>query len=1506
MKHQAFKLALAVLLTGSTLAPSASYASSDTYRIPAADSDTAAVLSSVYAQDGSGGSESTVQQAAYGPVSVQLLAINDLHGKVDQTYPVDLNGDKVNENLGRMDYVAAYLKQREAGNPNTLILHAGDTIGGSSPVTALLQDEPTVEMLESIGFDGGTVGNHEFDEGTAEMLRMVKGGTHPSGTENYDGMNFPVVAANVEYKADGSPVLPPYFIREIGGVKIGFIGVVTQSTASIVMPGGIADIRFTDETAAVNKAAAELKAQGIRSIVVLSHMDAVQSGTSVTGAAADLAGSVDDEVDVIFAAHNHTVVNGTVDNKLIVQAWEYGKAFSDVDLQIDPATGDIVQKSAEIVYVNQAGITPDPAVGAILQKYVDRVAPTINEVVGVTSSEMTGGYGVRGPVGDNALGNFIADGMRYAMQSDFALMNGGGIRDNLNQGEVTWGELYNIQPFNNQLVKVEITGADLETILNAQLSSLYGPDYSIGGFSYTWNGSTNKVIDIFLPDGSKIDKTKTYSVTVNNFMQTATSSKYKPIGTLGKNPVYGPEDLEASVAFTRSFGAAPISYKAEGRIKEVSGVPTDPALLTVAQFRALADGTAGKAQGVITTAPLGNRSFYMQDSTGGIYVYSPSSTDTLAIGDKVTVSGIKKTFNGELEFDSGASVAKLGTEPVPAPVVVTPDQVGDQQGKLVTLKKVTVSDVRASDFNVTAGGSTVMVYTGAYGVGTSQVKQGDIIDLTGIAAYYNKNQIKPRTAADIVVTGGLSDAEVTAADAKALTLGNTTAVTLNLSLPTSGAKGSAITWSSSNPAVVGADGTVTRPEKGQPAVTAVLTATITKGTSTLTKKFTVTVPPKRLTDQEAVANAKAALFLTYDGVSEKLKLITAGADTTTISWKLTNPELSRIVDVTTGLVDRTKVVGSSEKVTLVATITRGTYSDTDVFTILVRALPAPAAVSAVSEKDTAVTGTAKAGSTVTVRIGDTVLGSAAAHATSGAFQVAIPAQPAGTVLEVIATATGYASTPAYVLVTAAVLDDAGAVAETKNALTSSLILNGNPSPDAVTTALNLPASGENGTVISWQSSQPSVIGTNGAVVRPAASADNAAVTLTATISRGSASDTLSFTVTVLKQSAPSGDTLTVSQAKALAVGTTVKVRGYLTSKTAASNSNIVFVLAEQEGVTDFTGNAGAIQIPQSNSYYTDPAAKLALLDAPVGSVIVVEGKIDTYNSKPSIESVRSAAVQGTENSAPTVTNVTYSGMPQVGATLTGLYTYSDAENDAEGASVYAWYRADAADGTGLTAIAGAAGKSYTVTEADLGKHLVFEVTPAAATGTAAGQPVKSAPTAKVTGQTGPGPVGADLIFSEYVEGTSNNKAIEIFNPSGAPIELSGYSVELYANGATAPTNKLDLSGTLAAGDVYVIANSSASAAILAAADITSTVTFFNGDDALVLKKNGVVIDVIGQVGADPGSEWGSGLTSTQDNTIRRSPGTLTGDTNASDAFDPAAGWNGYPVDTFDGLGQHTN
>jgi hypothetical protein len=313
----------------------------------------------------------------------------------------------------------------------------------------------------------------------------------------------------------------------------------------------------------------------------LAHVPGNQSGQTASGEIATIATKVNDAVDVIFAAHNHVKLNAVVDNKLIVQAWEYGKAFSDVELEIDRLSGDIVKKSAEVVDVVQASITPDAEVKAILDNYLEEVGPKLNEVVGVAGSVMDGGYTQKGLIGDNALGNLIADGMSAAMDSDFALMNGGGIRDDLNEGDMIWNELFNIQPFSNTLVKLEVTGSEMRAIINSQFSS-YGPDVSIAGFSYTWDstkGSFGEVIDLYLPDGSKIDPDKTYTVTVNNYMYPHSSDKYR-IAEFGENPIQGPEDLQATVDFVKSIEGV-VTYTAEGRISEDFTAPVSTHTLTL-------------------------------------------------------------------------------------------------------------------------------------------------------------------------------------------------------------------------------------------------------------------------------------------------------------------------------------------------------------------------------------------------------------------------------------------------------------------------------------------------------------------------------------------------------------------------------------------------------------------------------------------------------------------------------------------------------------------------------------------------------------------------------------------------------------------------------------------------------------------------------------------------------------------------------------------------------------
>jgi uncharacterized protein len=166
---------------------------------------------------------------------------------------------------------------------------------------------------------------------------------------------------------------------------------------------------------------------------------------------------------------------------------------------------------------------------------------------------------------------------------------------------------------------------------------------------------------------------------------------------------------------------------------------------------------------------------------------------------------------------------------------------------------------------------------------------------------------------------------------------------------------------------------------------------------------------------------------------------------------------------------------------------------------------------------------------------------------------------------------------------------------------------------------------------------------------------------------------------------------------------------------------------------------------------------------------------------------------------------------------------------------------------------------------------------------------------------------SELFISEYIEGTSNNKALEVYNGTGAPVNLAseGYNVQMFFNGSATAGLTINLTGTVANGDVYVLAQSSAGAAILAQADQTNGSGWFNGDDAVVLRHGTTTLDVVGQIGSDPGTEWGSGLTSTADNTLRRKPTVQAGDANGGDAFDPSVEWDGFATDTFDGLGSHT-
>ncbi|OLS41380.1 bifunctional metallophosphatase/5'-nucleotidase [Bacillus sp. MRMR6] len=493
-------------------------------------------------------------------IQVQLLGINDLHGQLNVTRNVG------GRPAGRADYLAAYLKQREAENKNTLLVQAGDMIGASPPASALLQDEPTIEILNKLGLDIGTVGNHEFDEGADELLRLINGGTHEE-TGDFAGSNFPWVAANVINQKTGKSLLPPYEVIKVNGMPIGFIGVVTTETPTIVVPSGVAGLTFTNEVEAINRNVAELKKQGVKSIVVLAHNPGSSgvNGENPTGTLVDIANNVDDEVDIIFGGHNHAYMNATIDNKLVVQSYSYGTAFSDVDIEIDPKTKDIVTKRGEIVTTFHEGMDADTEIAKMLAKYEDTVEPIVNRVIGTAAVPLTA---MRNDNGESILGNVVADAQRQAMNTQFAFMNPGGIRADIDQGDITWGELYTVQPFNNDLVKMTMTGQQIRDLLNQQWGTKTTM-LQISGLTYTWDENLpagQKIVSIMLPDGTQLDPSTSYTVTANVFLSGGGDGF--TLFTKATNKVIGPVDLEALVDFIKTQ-PQPFTYGIDNRIQKI-------------------------------------------------------------------------------------------------------------------------------------------------------------------------------------------------------------------------------------------------------------------------------------------------------------------------------------------------------------------------------------------------------------------------------------------------------------------------------------------------------------------------------------------------------------------------------------------------------------------------------------------------------------------------------------------------------------------------------------------------------------------------------------------------------------------------------------------------------------------------------------------------------------------------------------------------------------------------
>jgi 5'-nucleotidase len=527
------------------------------------------------------------------PVDLRILAINDFHGYLRPPQggitiadPEDKT-KKITVAAGGAEYMATLVGQLREGRRNTVFVAAGDLIGASPFLSAMFHDEPTIEALSMMGLDISSVGNHEFDEGKDELLRMQNGGCHPvdkcRGPLPFTGAKFRYLAASTFEKSSGKTVFPPYEIREFEGIPVAFIGLTLKGTPGLVSPVGVADLEFRDEADTVNALVPELKARGVEAIVVLIHEGGVPAGDynecpGISGPIVDIVKKFDRAVDVVVSGHTHRAYVCEIDGRLVTSGDKYGTLVTAIDLKLDRVTRDVVSAKADNTIVRTATLAKNAGQTALLEAYDKVAAPIANRPAGSVTETLSR---VPNYAGESPLGDIIADAQLAATSSAanggavIAFTNPGGVRTDITRkedGAVTYADLFASQPFRNQLVTLTLTGKQIKDMLEQQWRDPKRPRILqvSKGFGYAWDGSKGDGERVpperMSLNGQTIDPAANYRVTVNNFLSVGGDGF--TVLTQGTAPQTGIYDIDALHAY---FGAnSPIGPTAADRIARIN------------------------------------------------------------------------------------------------------------------------------------------------------------------------------------------------------------------------------------------------------------------------------------------------------------------------------------------------------------------------------------------------------------------------------------------------------------------------------------------------------------------------------------------------------------------------------------------------------------------------------------------------------------------------------------------------------------------------------------------------------------------------------------------------------------------------------------------------------------------------------------------------------------------------------------------------------------------------
>ncbi|MCZ4099440.1 bifunctional metallophosphatase/5'-nucleotidase [Streptomyces sp. H39-C1] len=551
-------------------------------------------------------------------VDLQLLALNDFHGNLEppagssgRVTELQADGTTKTVDAGGVEYLASSLRTARKGHDRSITVAAGDIVGASPLISGLFHDEPTVEAMNKLGLDVTSVGNHEFDEGRTELLRLQSGGCHPTDGcyekgRKFKGADYPILSANVVNEKTGKPLLAPYSIQNVNGVRVGFIGVTLKGTPNIVSADGVKGLKFLDEAETINKYTKELKRKGVNAVVALIHeggfpaspaynynCDAGGAGSGLSGPIVDIAKTTSADVDALVTGHTHNAYVCTIPDpagnpRLVTSASSFGRLFTELDMKYDRRTQDIVRTSVKGSNHVVDRVQPK---AADLTKLVDHwralAAPVANRTVGYISADVKANDadGNESPLGDVIADAQFAYGKTRDPKTSIALMNPGGIRTDLvyapsgteGPGVVTYGEGFAVQPFSNTVNLADLTGAQVITALQQQVSGANQASPKIlqvsSGLTYTLDltktGADRVVADTVKLGGVPIDPAGVYRVAMNSFLAGG-GDGFAALGA-GKNPLVGGDDLAALNAYltANSSAAAPLVPPAADRITVV-------------------------------------------------------------------------------------------------------------------------------------------------------------------------------------------------------------------------------------------------------------------------------------------------------------------------------------------------------------------------------------------------------------------------------------------------------------------------------------------------------------------------------------------------------------------------------------------------------------------------------------------------------------------------------------------------------------------------------------------------------------------------------------------------------------------------------------------------------------------------------------------------------------------------------------------------------------------------